>query len=477
MSSSKNRRGYMSKKKVMSVLLTAGLVLSVQGAYAQESVGSPNSNASSAFDNKIIKKISADNMYNTIALLSEQPRAAGTNGELRGATYIKGKFEEYGYETELQPFKFHEAVRNNVSGTLEIGGQDLKPYAVSGSYSDEVKAEVIHVGKAIAGTVPDAVKGEIALIERGDITFVEKIHNVLDKGAVGVIFYNNSGTSNTFGQADYGQNIPVVSINRAQGLALVEQLEAGPKTAYLKVTGSGMVEKTSYNVIAKMKPHKNKDTGQVVMIGAHHDSVPGGPGANDDASGVSAVLELARVMADMPIDTELRFVTFGAEEKGLLGSYHYAGTLSDKEADRIVAHFQMDMIGSKDAGGDNKANGLIMYTIDGKKNLVTDLASAAGERTVLGEAVPYGQLGRSDHQPFHEIGIPAALFIHSPLEPWYHTPADTIDKIDKNKLQETAEIIGASVYQITRPDTPALEHSRVAPKPVDYDFENRPPGA
>lgn len=467
----------MAKKKVMSVLLSAGLVLSATGVYAQGPGGVPNSNAASAFDNKIIKKISADNMYNTIAYLSKVPRQAGTEGEVRGVQYIKGQFEKYGYETEVQPFPIYTVIRKNVSGLLEIGGQDLKPYVFSGSYSGEVTAEVVNVGKAIAGTVPDNVKGKIALIERGDNTFVEKVQNVFDKGAVGVIMYNNTGTSNEFGQASYGQNIPAVSITRSQGLSLVEQVKNGQVTAHINVTGSGLEEKTSYNVIAKMKPNKNKDTGQVVMIGAHHDSVPNGPGANDDASGVSAVLELARVMANMPIDTELRFVTFGSEELGLLGSYHYAGTLSNEEADRIVAHFQMDMIGSKDAGGDHEANGLIMYTIDGKKNLVTDLASAAGTRTALGEVVPYGQLGRSDHQPFHELGIPAALFIHSPLEPWYHKPTDTIEHIDKQKLQETAEIIGASVYQIARPDTPALEHSRVAPQPVDYDFENRPPGA
>ncbi|MFZ7946069.1 MULTISPECIES: M28 family peptidase [Bacillaceae] len=467
----------MKKKKVASVLLTAGLVLSVNGVYAQGQSGAPNTNAASAFDNKIIKKISADNMYNTIDLLSKEARAAGTPGELKGAQYIKSQFEKYGYETELQPFPFYDVVRNNVSGVLEIGGQNLKPYVFSGSFSGEAIAEVVNAGKALPGTVPDSVKGKIALIERGDNPFVEKIQNVLDKGAVGVIMYNNTGTSNAFGQASYGQNIPAVGITRAQGLDLVKKLESESFTAQLKVSGSGFVEKTSYNVIAKMKPHKNKDTGQIVMIGAHHDSVPGGPGANDDASGVSAVLELARVMSNMPIDTELRFVTFGSEEKGLLGSYHYASTLTDEEADKIVAHFQMDMIGSKDAGGDHAANGLIMYTIDGKKNTVTDLASAAGARTALGEVVPYGQLGRSDHQPFHELGIPAALFIHSPLEPWYHTPADTIDKIDKNKLQETAEIVGAAVYQIARPDTPALQHSRVAPQPVDYEFENRSPGA
>ncbi|OCA84164.1 aminopeptidase [Bacillus sp. FJAT-27225] len=466
------------RKKTMSLLLTAGLMLSVNGAYAKApEAGTPNTNAAAAFDNKIIKKISADNMYNHIAYLSEVPRQAGTPGELRGVNYIESHFKQYGYETEVQPFPIYSVIRNNVSGLVEIGGQNLNPYVLSGSFSGEITAELVDVGKAFLGTVPDSVKGKIALIERGDITFVEKIQNVLDKGAVGVVMYNNSGTSNRFGQAAYGQNIPAVAITRAQGLSIVEQLKNGPITAHIKVTGSGLEEKISYNVIAKMKPNKNKDTGQVVMVGAHHDSVANGPGANDDASGVSAVLELARVMANMPIDSELRFVTFGAEEAGLLGSYHYAGSLSEQEADRIVAHFQMDMIGSKDAGGENKANGLIMYTIDGKKNLVTDLASAAGARTALGEAVPYGQLGRSDHEPFHLLGIPAALFIHSPLEPWYHTPADTIDKIDKNKLQETAELVGASVYQIARPDTPALIHSRVAPQPVDYDFENRPPGA
>ncbi|PAK87452.1 M20/M25/M40 family metallo-hydrolase, partial [Peribacillus simplex] len=76
--------------------------------------------------------------------------------------------------------------------------------------------------------------------------------------------------------------------------------------------------------------------------GAHHDSVPGGPGANDDASGVSAVLELARILAKTPIDTEIRFLTFGSEERGLVGSSFYADSLPKEDVDRMVAHFQMD---------------------------------------------------------------------------------------------------------------------------------------
>ncbi|USK77505.1 M20/M25/M40 family metallo-hydrolase [Peribacillus frigoritolerans] len=233
------------------------------------------------------------------------------------------------------------------------------------------------------------------------------------------------------------------------------------------------IEKTSYNVIASLKPKSNKDNGQIVTVGAHHDSVPGGPGANDDASGVSAVLELARILAKTPIDTEVRFLTFGSEERGLVGSSFYADSLPKEDVDRMVAHFQMDMIGGRDAGEDNPAGGLIMYTIDGMKNLVTDLGSSAGART-MDVAIPYGQLGRSDHQPFHELGIPSALFIHSPVEPWYHQPTDTLDKISKEKLQQSAEIVGASVYQIARPETPALTNARVAPGTVDYDFDDRP---
>lgn len=233
------------------------------------------------------------------------------------------------------------------------------------------------------------------------------------------------------------------------------------------------IEKTSYNVIASLKPKKEKDTNQIITVGSHHDSVPASVGANDDASGVSAVLELARVFAKIPIDTEIRFITFGSEERGLVGSSYYAASLEKEEVAKMVGHFQMDMIGASDAGANKLYGGLIMYTIDGKKNFVTDISAAAGAK-IRSEGIPYGQLGRSDHQPFHELGIPAALFIHSPVEPSYHQPTDTIDKISKNKLQQVAEIVGSSVYQIARPETPALPDVRVAEDLVPYPFEERP---
>ena len=460
-------------KKSLTVLLATGMVLSSGTALAQPNGnGAPNAQSSTAFDNKVIKKISADNMYNTIAYLSEEPRAAGTEGEIRAVKYIESQFKSLGFETKIQPFPIYDTVQ---TVKVKIGDSDLggTPRAFSGSISGKVTSELVYVGKAKPEEIGNHVSGKIALIERGDINFVDKVQNVLNKGAVGVLMYNNSPSGNNFGQVSTGQNIPAVAITQAQGLELVEQLKTKPITTTLEVGKVERIEKTSYNVIASLKPKPNKDNGQIITVGAHHDSVPDGAGANDDASGVSAVLELARILAKTPIDTEIRFMTFGAEERGLVGSSFYANSLPKSDVDRMVAHFQMDMIGGRDAGADNPAGGLIMYTIDGKKNLVTDLGSSAGART-MDVAIPFGQLGRSDHQPFHELGIPSALFIHSPVEPWYHQPTDTLDKISKEKLQQAAEIVGASVYQIARPETPALKNARVAPVTVDYDFENRP---
>ncbi|WHY70137.1 M28 family peptidase [Fictibacillus enclensis] len=454
----------MYRKSVVS-LLAAGLAFSM-GTSAVHAKISPNTIAVSTEAKKDSGlPISADRMYNTIAFLSEQPREAGTQGEWRAVQYISKQFKALGYETKIQPYTFSAFEVDSVSAAINGSDMGEIPHAFTGTVNGNVTAQLVYVGKANPSEIGD-VKGKIALVERGDLTFVDKVKNVMDRGAIGVIMFNNTGSSNEFGQVASGQNIPAVGITRAKGLELVERLKSETITANVKVTGAGLKEKTSYNVISSKKAMKSMDTGKTILIGAHHDSVHGGPGANDDASGVSGVLELAKLYAKIPTDTEIRFVTFGGEEKGLLGSYHYAQSLTPSDASRIVAHFQMDMIGGRDAGADHPLGGLIMYTIDGNKNLVTDLGTTASSQ--LYETIPYGKLGRSDHQPFHELGIPAALFIHSPVEPWYHTPEDTLDKIDKEKLKQTAEIVAASTFQIVRPGPNYNQN------PVEYPFENRP---
>ncbi len=103
------------------------------------------------------------------------------------------------------------------------------------------------------------------------------------------------------------------------------------------------------------------------------------------------------------------------------------------------------MVGSRDAGD------LVVNSVDGEPNLVTELTQASSLR-LNGEPTRLGRSGSSDHVPFAEAGIPAALFIHSPLEPWYHTSEDTIDKISKEKLKDVAQIVSTAIYDYARFD-------------------------
>ncbi|HYK72059.1 MAG TPA: M28 family peptidase [Pseudoneobacillus sp.] len=418
------------------------------------------------------KEINADSMIKNVTYLAEQPRGAGTDGEKRAVDYIESQFKSLGYETVIQEFKvedFKENRRVVLINNKPIEGEIRAFFGKN--ISGKVSAELVNAGKATSGEVGEDVKGKIALIESGNIPYYMKIENLLDKGAIGAIMYYESSASGFNPLVKDENNIPAVAITREQGLKLVEQLTKGPVKATVDVDVEE-VDNTSYNVIATKKPDKIHDTGQIVTVGAHHDSVPTGSGANDDASGVAAVLELARIISKKPIDTEVRFITFGAEERGLIGSSHYVYNLSTEEKEKMIAHFQMDMVGAAAAGGQNPGGGLIMFTKDGRKNLVTDLGAAAS-KNVFTEAIPFGKLGRSDHEPFHNMGIPAALFIHAPLEPDYHQPTDTLDKISKEKLQQVAEIVGSAVYTIASPDTPPIEKAVEVPVSIEYQYEDR----
>ncbi|WP_042454519.1 DUF4910 domain-containing protein [Neobacillus dielmonensis] len=455
------------QRKTVIALLTVGTILSAGAAYAHSSANHQEQQQKSA----TLRTPDADAMYKTVEYLSQQPREAGTEGELRAVKYIEKQFKSLGYDTEIQPFPIYNYKTNKVS--VKINGTSLNetPEPFVGDASGMVSAPLIFAGKAKKSNINVEVKGKIALVERGDIPFVEKVQNLIDGGAIGVIMFNNSPDGIVPGQMPENTTFPAVAISKAAGLKLVEQLKNTPMNAELDVD-IAKIKKESYNVIASRKPDKDQDTGEIVTIGAHHDSVPEAPGANDDASGVSAVLELAKLLAKTPIDTELRFLTFGSEERGLIGSTYYVDHLPKKEISRIKAHFQMDMIGSKNAGRNHPVGGLIMYTLDGRKNLVTDL-SAAVSKQIFSKAIPYGKSGRSDHEPFHQVGIPTALFMHAPAEPDYHKPTDTIDKISKEKLKQTVEIIEDSVYRIADPSTPAISKDKVIQATVDYPFENR----
>jgi aminopeptidase YwaD len=409
-------------------------------------------------ETKILQKIDVDKMYNNIKSLSKTPRVAGTDQEEAAVTYIRKQFESYGYKTEIQTFTFNDyTAPHTIELALDHFTQTLNPLAFEYSIDGDVSGEVISAGLGKVNELKHLdLAGKIALLQRGDISFVDKVRNVTAKGAVGVIIYNNApeNVSGSLGSANKS-SIPAVLLTKVDGDKLLNYIKKNPGTkASLKIEGSKVDNNTSHNVIATKSPINNKNkkklskvkvTNDIIVIGSHHDSVAGAPGANDDASGTAMTLELARVLKNIPSETEIRFITFGAEEVGLIGSTHYVENLSKDEISRIVANFNLDMVGSMDAGK------LILQTTDNKPNLVTDLAQAASTK-LNGEPTPFNQGDSSDHVPFSKAGIPAALFIHNPAEPWYHKPEDTIDKISKKKLQDVAEIVSLSVWNQIRVD-------------------------
>ncbi|CAM3630051.1 M28 family peptidase [Mesobacillus zeae] len=454
------------KKPFVSLAVAAGLIISSAPAatYAKP-VEAVQKQAKHGFDHKVVNNLNVENTYNHIRYLSQTPRVAGTPEEDNAVRYVKEQFESYGYKTEIQEFTFFGYTPPNKIELSAAGFDHLKPESFTYGVNGNITGDLMHAGlgtkEELAGK---DLTGKIALIQRGSISFGEKVINAAEKGAAGVIIYNNAeGSLNgTLGGVDE-RYVPVVSLSKAEGESLAAAVGKGSVTASLKVEGAESGERISHNVIATKAPtNKNKAADGVVVMGAHHDSVPGAPGANDDASGTASTLELARAFKDIPTDTELRFITFGAEELGLLGSEHYVNTLSQEEAREIIGYFNMDMVGSKDAGD------LSIKTVDGKPNIVSQLSQSSSTR-LNGTPTPLEAGGRSDHVPFFEAGIPSASFIHTPTEPWYHTPEDTLDKISKEKLLDVAEIVGTAVYSLAHPDNQGPKTNKAPKKAAPQD--------
>ncbi|WP_166349123.1 M20/M25/M40 family metallo-hydrolase [Phytoactinopolyspora limicola] len=411
-----------------------------------------------AHDKIVTARIDADRIMGHIETLTVDigPRVASSPEEDAAASYIADELESLGYDVEVQEFPYVNTV-----GYLHVGGPDgtaLLVRAGGGSAltdGDGITAPVVDAGFGSPADFPAATAGAIALVQRGGNTFADIVGNAAEAGAVGVAIQNDDWRIFSATVAD--SPIPFVTMNDEQGELLRAAADDG---ATLRMNRY----QTSQNVIATKAPtlpgRGARD--EVVIFSAHYDSVPASPGASDNASGVAVMLELARINAQLPTATEIRFAAVGAEEVGLRGSRHYAQNLPAAERDRIIANFNMDMVGTASP----EQNTLFMNTLNGTgvddpaDNLVSRAGRQAAERLGYGDIVrsPYHR-GASDHQAFHEIGVPAVNFIWrdpvtAALEPTYHQPLDTIDRVSPDRLRTAAEIIAAASYRVIRHRVP-----------------------
>lgn len=219
------------------------------------------------------------------------------------------------------------------------------------------------------------------------------------------------------------------------------------------------------NLVVEIPGHGQ--TGEIVVLGAHYDSVPGSPGANDNASGVAALLELARLLKDASPGRTLRLVAFANEEPpffstGEMGSQVHARESKARD-ERVSAMLSLETLGyySDEPGSQRYPFPLgLMYPATGNfVGFVGNLGSAQLVRRCMelfrgaaafpseGGALPGAipGVGWSDHRSFWQEGYDAVMVTDTALYryPWYHTAGDTPARVDYGKLARVTHGLAA----------------------------------
>ncbi|GEM_PF-277429 len=367
--------------------------------------------------------------FQAIAELHGGNRASGRPGYDASTMYIAQQLRAAGYEVSFDEFHFLHFLeiappvlsQINPHEIDYISGKDHVVLEYSGSGDLEAKVRAVDLvlppspdpsstsgceAEDFAGFVP----GEIALVQRGGCTFALKGENAVAAGAAGVIIFNEGqkGRREIFHGTLGGIVVdkPVLATSFATGEALAGTGDPVTVRMHVQTTAENQV---THNVIADTA---GGDPERVVVIGGHLDSVPEGPGINDNGSGAALVLELALVMAELDITprNKVRFAFWGAEEGGLIGSQHYVSSLSRQERAKIDVNLNFDMVASP-----NYAR----FVYDGDGSLHGSSPGPVGSEAV--EAVfldyfagiaslPVTQTffsGRSDYASFTAKDIPA----------------------------------------------------------------------
>jgi hypothetical protein len=215
---------------------------------------------------------------------------------------------------------------------------------------------------------------------------------------------------------------------------------------------------TSHNVIAI----KRGSSSLTVIVGAHVDSWGPSPGANDNASGVGAVLELARDLKDTAVVPTVIFVLFGNEEMidknpdhHHYGSRAYVDQLTAGERMKLVAMISLDMIAY--------GNSFTVRTMGKGPRDLRDLLQAYAKRA--GVPLSYDKdpsvAGWSDHEPFELAGFPAA-WLEWRLDDFHHTPNDTYKHVKVGKLAATGEFVLGFLTDLDDGDLQQLAEARTA---------------
>ncbi|WP_143194034.1 M28 family metallopeptidase [Micromonospora sp. CB01531] len=465
------------------VLATATAVLVGVASAAPAAHAEPNNNNS----RKLRAAVTADGIIKHLTALQRiadengGTRVAGSAGYDRSVDYAEGVLRAAGLQVSRQSFQYQTFISHGPGLLQRVSpspAADLPNVLMSYSGSGDVTARAsVPTGSAFGCNSTDfgpANAGTIVLISRGGSTetfscgFGLKARNAFNAGAAAAIIYNNTtGSLNgTLGE-DFTLDFAATGITQELGQQLVAQVPSGLTLRVKASTFRGTA--TAENLIAESD---SGDPNNVVMAGAHLDSVSAGPGINDNGSGSASLLEIATQMHKVKPKNKVRFALWAAEESGLVGSEHYVANLSAAERKKIALYLNFDMVGSPN---------YVRFVYDGNNSAFpVGTGSAAGpagsgaieqlfhdyfaSQGLASRETPFS--GRSDYGPFIAAGVDipsgglftggegiktadeAAVFGGTPGMPYdscYHQACDTINNINKQALEEMSDAIAHAV--------------------------------
>jgi aminopeptidase YwaD len=224
-----------------------------------------------------------------------------------------------------------------------------------------------------------------------------------------------------------------------------------------------------YNVVAEKRGLTSPD--HLLILGAHYDTVPGSPGADDNASAVAVLLEVAKQVQGVTLSSSVRFVAFALEEYGYVGSTHHARRARD-QAEKIDGMISLEMVGF--TGPEQRyppyinpkyypnvgdfigivANERSKGVLEGvRRALRTCIPKLPAEFIVVpGNGEGLEEVRLSDHSPFWDQGYPALMVTDTAFlrNPNYHLPGDTMETLDFEFMRKVAVGVTYSVVTLAK---------------------------
>jgi Peptidase family M28/PA domain len=361
----------------LPALCVAALLTVPSAARAQSSAGCDN--RVNDTPRKLVPCITTDDLWNHMqafqAIADANPgadghpsRNSGEPGYRASVDYVANLMRKAGYDVSIQPYTF---TYSSYVGTPSFSQVSPTPRSFTlisdwnpgDSQGDATAAQIKPAGHTLmpptggsaSGCDPadfdSSFAGKIALVQRGTCNFGVKVLNAEAAHAVGVIIFNEGNTpertpvfSGSMVDANgdpFVASIPVAFTSFAIGQSLYNQYTAGtPPIMSLSIHQIVDPNRTDWNVIAESK---GGDPDHVVVVDAHLDAIYGA-GMLDNASGSAAILDIAQKMRKAHPLNKLRFIWFGGEELGELGSKYYVHNLSPSELAKIRYDLDADVL-------------------------------------------------------------------------------------------------------------------------------------